>query len=643
MSNKQQENEVIELEFPYCVRVRPGMYLPNITHMITEIIDNSLDEYTAGYASGIAVYIQDGIVTVIDDGRGIPIAPSKKNKNISQIEIAAATLHGGSKFNVEEDSNGNFKTKKNGIKAVGLHGVGLSVVNALSEWLVIRVKTGGKKYEIAFEKGIKVQNLKIIEEDLDLSDTGTEVIFKPDNSIWEDSTLNIEVVKERLNILSYLNPGIINVLYVSEGENIIINETYKHDAGIIELINNKINGKNHILDPILIQNEYNNIEVNIAMAYVDTYDSEKIYSYCNNASTIDHGDHVIGFKTGITKIFSNYISNNNLKIKFDSSDALEGLISIISIKVQDPVFDGQGKSKVTMPSVRQAVKKITEEYLDDLFDKNPNIVKILIEKINNASKARLAAQKAKEAIRKIKENSDNPTGLAGKLANCSSKDPKECEIYIVEGDSAGGSAKQGRDRRFQAILPIFGKPLNVEKKRLHDVVKSEKLMDFVRACGCGIGEEFDINKLKYHKIIIMSDADVDGCHIKTLWITYIYRYMKPIIENGYLYLAKPPLYKVYKNGKNKNEQYYVYNDEELGVAKEKIGQGALVQRYKGLGEMNSDQLWETTMNPENRILEQVTIEDIEKDEYMLSLCMGEEVIPRKEFIMKYALNAKIDC
>lgn len=509
MSEKQvQQAEVIELEFPHCVRIRPGMYLPNITHMVTEIADNCLDEYTAGYATGIAVYIQDGIITVLDDGRGIPVAPSKKNPNISQVEIASATLHGGGKFNVEDDGNGGYKATENGIKTTGLHGVGLSVVNALSEWLVIHIKTGGLKYEIGFRQGIKVQDLHVIEEGLDPADTGTEVIFKPDDTIWkEDDIIDIKLVNDRLKTLAYLNPGLTNYLYVSEGDEVKLEAAYKFDNGIKELVESKIAAKTAIIEPLVIQGECNGVEVNVGLAYTDTYDIEHILSFCNNAATTDHGDHVTGLKTAITKAITDCINEKKLNLKFDSADALEGLTAIVAIKVQDPYFDGQSKSKLKMTSVRQAVKKIVEEYLVDVFDHNPNLTRALLDKITNASKARIAAQKAREAVRKMKENSDNPSGLAGKLSDCTSKVPEESEIYIVEGDSAGGSAKQARDRRTQAILPIFGKPLNVEKRRLHDVVKNERLMDFVRALKCGVGEEFDISKLRYHKIVIMSDAD----------------------------------------------------------------------------------------------------------------------------------------
>lgn len=642
MINTNVEQEIIDLEFPHCVRIRPGMYLPNMTHMVTEIADNSLDEYTGGYATGIAIYIQGEIVTVLDDGRGIPVAPSKKDPSKSQVELAACTLHAGGKFNVKEDKDGNFVSQSNGVKTTGLHGVGLSVVNALSEWLVIRVKRDGKRYEIAFQQGIKTQDLTIIEEGLDPTDTGTEVIFKPDRQIWKaDDFIDVKSVNDRLKTLAYLNPGLTNYLYVQENEEAEAQEiVHQYENGIKELVDNKVAGKKQILPTMEIQGEHNGVEVYVGMTYTDTYNTEDISSYCNNASTQDGGDHVTGLKTAVAKAINDYAEEMKSNNKFETSDILEGLTAVVSIKVQDPFFDGQGKSKIKMTVVRQAVKKVVEDFLKDFLDHNPAIAKELITKIVNAGKARIAAQKAREAVRKVKETSDSPTGMAGKLAACSSKNPEECEIYIVEGDSAAGSAKQGRNRKTQAIIAPFGKPLNVEKKRMHEVVKSEKLMDLVRAFGTGIGEEFDITKCKYHKIIIMSDADVDGAHIRTLYLTFFYRYLRPLIEAGYVYFSCPPLYKVVV-GKN---TYYAENDAKLEEYRVQYGNKITnIQRFKGLGEMNADQLWETTMNPETRTLEQVTIEDIEQDEYILSLCMGEEVAPRREFIMMYANEAVIDC
>lgn len=637
---EMEQSEIFELEFPHCVRVRPGMYLPNITHMIYEIVDNSLDEYTAGYCSTIATFIEDDVVAVVDNGRGIPIAPSKSNPSVSQVELAATTLHAGGKFNVIQDENGEFITQENGVKTTGLHGVGLSVVNALSEWMTIRVKTGGSKYEINFEKGVKTHDLEKIENNLSADDTGTEIIFKIDRSIWKaDDLINVKKIEDRLKTLSYLNNNLINYLNVVQNGESVIDTTYEYENGLNEFIESKIKSKKPLLDPMTIQESENGVDVSIAMVYTDSYEQDNITSFCNNAATTEHGSHVEGFKAALNKSIIDYMNFSKINVRFNSSDILEGLIAIVSIKVQDPFFDGQSKAKIKMTSVRQVVKKITEKYFKDYLDHNPNTAKIITDKIDNASKARVAAQKAKEAIRKIKETSDNPTGLAGKLAACTSKKPEECEVYIVEGDSAGGSAKQARDRHFQAILPIFGKPLNVEKKRLHDVIKSEKLLDLVRALGCGIGEEFDITKLKYHKIIIMSDADIDGNHIKILWTTFIYRYMREIIEKGHLYFSCPPLYKIVMG----KETIYAKDDNEKDELVDKYSKKVTnIQRFKGLGEMNPSQLWETTMNPANRTLEQITLEDIEKDEYMLSLCMGEDVAPRKEFIMQHSLEANLD-
>lgn len=634
-----QQSEIFELEFPYCVRIRPGMYLPNITHMVTEIVDNSLDEFTAGYATGIAVCIEDGIISVEDNGRGIPIEPVKNNPSMSQVELAACTLHAGGKFNVVQDENGNYISQSGGVKTTGLHGVGLSVVNALSEWLIIRIIKDGYKYEIAFEKGIKAQDLIIIEEGLDPNDTGTEVIFKPDMTIWnEDDFIDVKIVNKRLKTLAYLNPGLTNYLCVVKNDEIEFDEEYQYENGLYEFIKSKTVNCKELIEPLVIQGQNNNVDVYVGMIYVDTYEQDNLISFCNNATTIEHGSHVTGFKDALKKVITDYINDKKLNMKFDPTDILEGLISIISIKVQDPFFVGQGKAKIEMTSVRQAVRKVVEEYLKDYLDHNPDIAKIILDKIANASKARVAAQKARDTIRKLKETSDNPTGLAAKLAACSSKDPKECEIYIVEGDSAGGSAKQARDRKFQAILPIFGKPLNVEKKRLHDVVNNERLMDLVRALGCGVGEEFDISKLRYNKIIIMSDADVDGSHIKTLWTTFIYRYMRPLIEKGHIYFSCPPLYKATVGKQN----FYASNDKEKENIIARYGNKVSFQRFKGLGEMSSEQLWDTTMNPETRTLEQITIKDVDNDEYILSLCMGEEVVPRKEFIMEHSLEADLD-
>lgn len=631
MSEIQNNSEIIKLEFPDNVRLRHGMYLPHMTHMVTEIVDNSLDEYTAGHATGIAVYIQDGVVTVLDNGRGIPVA-NAKGTNTPQVELAATELHAGGKF-------GQDGSEYSDVKTAGLNGVGLSVVNALSEWMAIRVKRDGYKYEIGFTKGIKAQELTVIEEGLDPNDTGTEVVFYPDAEIWGDETLAIKDIKDRMMTLAYLNPGLVNYLYIQNGEE-IEEHTYQYPEGLKAYIDTRVNGKKSLIDTLQIAGLYEGVEVLVGMTYTDSYNLDEIASFCNNANTKDGGDHVTGFKDAIKNSLTSYINENKLNVKFEAADLLEGLTSVVSIKVKDPVFDGQGKAKIRMTIARQAVRKVVEEFLKEYMDHNPDVAKALVDKVANASKARIAAQRAKEAVRKIKESSDSPSGMAGKLTPCTSKKPEECEIYIVEGDSAGGSAKQARDRRFQAILPIFGKPLNVEKKRLHEVVKNERLMDLVRALGCGVGEEFDYSKLKYHTVVIMSDADVDGSHIKTLWTTFVYRYMRPLIENGNLYFSCPPLYKLVINKQN----VYAKDDAEKDALIAQYGNKVTnVQRFKGLGEMQAEQLWDTTMDPEKRTLERVTIEDAERDEYILSLCMGEEVVPRREFIMAHSLEADIDC
>ena len=631
MSEIQNNSEIIKLEFPDNVRLRHGMYLPHMTHMVTEIVDNSLDEYTAGHATGIAVYIQDGVVTVLDNGRGIPVA-NAKGTNTPQVELACCELHAGGKF-------GQNGSEYSDVKTAGLNGVGLSVVNALSEWMAVRVKRDGYKYEIGFTKGIKAQELTVIEEGLDPNDTGTEVVFYPDAEIWGDETLAIKDIKDRMMTLAYLNPGLVNYLYIQNGEE-IEEHTYQYPEGLKAYIDTRVNGKKSLIDTLQIAGLYEGVEVLVGMTYTDSYNLDEIASFCNNANTKDGGDHVTGFKDAIKNSLTSYINENKLNVKFESADLLEGLTSVVSIKVKDPVFDGQGKAKIRMTIARQAVRKVVEEFLKEYMDHNPDVAKALVDKVANASKARIAAQRAKEAVRKIKESSDSPSGMAGKLTPCTSKKPEECEIYIVEGDSAGGSAKQARDRRFQAILPIFGKPLNVEKKRLHEVVKNERLMDLVRALGCGVGEEFDYSKLKYHTVVIMSDADVDGSHIKTLWTTFVYRYMRPLIENGNLYFSCPPLYKLVINKQN----VYAKDDAEKDALIAQYGNKVTnVQRFKGLGEMQAEQLWDTTMDPSKRTLERVTIEDAERDEYILSLCMGEEVVPRREFIMAHSLEADIDC
>lgn len=658
--------EIEVKEYPECVRIRKGMYLPNKDHSVFEIVDNSVDEYAAGRCSAIAVAIIDGKVTVEDNGGGIPIAKHKKFPGLTQAEVAYTVLHAGGKFGGE----GSYKTSTG-----GLHGVGASVVNALSKRLSLTVKTGGNKYQAVFEKGIIVENMHLIEEGLDPADTGTEVSYELDDTIWnEEEKFDLKRIKKRLQQLAYLNPGLLFYLYIDsddkDGKRVKLEEQFEFPNGLKSYIDKLTDKKVKITDVVSLSTKTNEIEVNVAFAYSDSY-SEEIYSFCNNINTEGGGDHLTGFKTGFTKAINDYITSSKTNLNFESEDTREGLVAIISIKmINAPEFEGQGKGKLKSPLARNAVKQAVEEAVFEYLDHNPDQAKVIIEKINSASKAREAAIKARNASRKVKDLIEG--GTPGKLASCSEKDPAKCEIYFVEGDSAAGSAKQGRDRKTQAILPVFGKILNVEKKRLHVVLSSEKIRDMVKALKCGIGDEFDINKIRYHKIILMSDADVDGYHIRILNITFFYRYMREVIEKGMLYAAMPPLYKITFKGSYSDEQliaiynasgkeynpetdekalkkikktkiFYAYSDEQknimLSLLNENDGE---IQRYKGLGEMNPEQLWETTMNPEDRRLLQITLEDAELADEAISICMGEVVEPRRNYIVENALYAKID-
>jgi DNA gyrase subunit B len=626
-NGQNQAAQIEVLEYPQNVRKRKEMYLPNKDHAVFEIVDNAVDEYAAGRCTSIAVVIHGDEVIIEDDGGGIPITPHKDPKfnGLSQAEVAYTVLHAGGKFGGE----GSYKTATG-----GLHGVGAAVVNALSEDLSLFIKTGGDKYEIKFSKGEIVNNLNIV--DSGLENTGTEVHFKLDPEMWGDEKFDLKRINRRIQQLAYLNPGLLiynNIDSIDkDGKEYKIEQQYCYPEGLLSYLEKLTKNKTLVsgLTGTLLNEE--GTEIAIAMAYTSNY-SEDIYTFCNNISTEDGGDHLIGFRAGITKAINEYAVKNNIKTVFESEDTREGLVAIVSIKVTEPKFDGQGKSKIRMPEIRGVVRKAVEEFTMDYLDKNPSEAKAIFDKIATAAKAREAAKKARDNARKTKDLVEG--GLPGKLADCASDDPEESEIYIVEGDSAAGSAKQGRDRRTQAILPIFGKILNVEKSRLSDVLKNPKLLDMLKAFKCGIAEEFDISKIRYHKIILMSDADVDGAHIQTLNITFFYRYLKPLIEAGYLYIAMPPLYKVEKGKK----VTYLYSDQELyNFDKE----GASIQRYKGLGEMNPEQLWDTTMNPETRSLIQITIEDAEMAEEIVSICMSENVEPRRDFIVNNALNAVLD-
>ena len=624
--------QITILRYPDNVRQRVGMYLSSKEHAVFEIIDNSIDEFLAGYAKNISVNITGDIITVRDDGRGIPIEPHKdpEYKGLSQVEVAATVLHAGGKFDNAEDA---YKTV-----TAGLNGVGLSCVNATSSDMFINIYRDNKVYQAHFAKGKIIEHLHLITDNSEEYD-GTEISFVLDPEIWgADTSLNLNKIKTRLEQLAFLNPGLTTIFSVgAEEDNEYI--TYHYPDGLKDYVKKNIGVKTNIIEDIIYKNSIvSDTDISVALTYTDTYTSD-ITTFCNNINTEDGGDHLIGFRFGLLKAINDYSINNKFikeENKFEINDVLEGICAIVSIKVKDPKFISQAKNKIDMRNVRTILTSFTESLISSYFDKYPDNAKIIIEKCITASEARKSAQKAREHIRKNKNILEG--SLAGKIADCQSKNPEECEVYIVEGNSAGGTAKAARDRKYQAILPIFGKVLNVEKTRIDKVYANEKLLDVLRALKCGIGEDFDINKLRYHKIILASDADVDGAHIRILYITFFYRYLKPIIEKGYLYLACPPLFKIAKN----KDIRYAYSDAEKDSIVAEMGSNCIVNRFKGLGEMNPGPFWDTTMNPETRKIIQVTIEDAEAADQMLTLCMGVDVKDRKDFIIENAVNADVD-
>ncbi|MBT4351195.1 DNA topoisomerase (ATP-hydrolyzing) subunit B [archaeon] len=602
------------------VRKRPGMYIGStdirgLHHLVYEIVDNSIDEAMMGHCSEIIVIIhKDGSVSVSDDGRGIPVDNHPKyNKPV--LEIIMTKLHAGGKF--DKDS---YKVSG------GLHGVGISVVNALSKWVEIEVKKNGKEYVQKYERGFPVTELETVGP---TDEKGTNVRFFPDDEIFDTITFQFEILSSRLRELAFLNKG-INISLKDERTD--KEKNFMYEGGIISFIEH-LNAKKHPLhEPIFFEKEKNGTIVEIAMQYTDAY-NEMLFSFVNNINTIEGGSHVSGFKTALTRSINNYSEKNNLNkdSKLSSDDVREGLTVVISLKVPEPQFEGQTKTKLGNSDVKGIVDSVVSEKLGMFFEENPSVAKEIITKCVGASKAREAARKARELVRRksILEGSTLP----GKLADCSDKNPENCEIYIVEGDSAGGSAKQGRDRGFQAILPLRGKIINVEKARMHKVLQNNEIIAMITALGTSIDDEFDISKLRYHKVIIMTDSDVDGAHIGTLLLTFFYRHLKELVEKGHIYLAQPPLY-LLKKGK---KEIYAQNEDIRTKITEEWGKDGLhVQRYKGLGEMNPIQLWDTTMDPATRFLKRVTIEDaVEADETFVTL-MGSEVPPRKKFIQDHA-------
>lgn len=627
-NKKYDENQIQVLEGLEAVRRRPGMYIGSTSprglhHLVYEIVDNSIDEALAGYCKKIEVNInKDNSILVKDDGRGMPVGIHPKMGR-STIEVIMTILHAGGKF-----GGGGYKVSG------GLHGVGASVVNALSEECRVTVKRDGYIWQQEYRKGKVITDVEKIGES---SETGTQVYFKPDAGIFDEVIFDFEVLSQRLRELAFLNKGIyIKLVDLRDEEE--REEIFHYEGGIKSFVSYLNRNKVALHEePIYIEGIKDNVSVEVALQYNDGY-TENIFSFANNIDTVEGGTHLVGFKTALTRAFNDYskkfghIKENDKN--FTGDDIREGLTAVVSVKIEEPQFEGQTKTKLGNSEVRGIVDSIVGECISTFLEENPAVGKMIVDKALMAARARDAARKARELTRKsVLERSTLP----GKLADCSSKDPKECEIYIVEGDSAGGSAKQGRNRKFQAILPLRGKILNVEKQRLDRILNADTIRSMVTAFGAGIGNDFDIEKIRYDRIIIMTDADVDGAHIRTLLLTFFYRYMRPLIDGGHVYIAQPPLYKISKGKK----EHYAYSDIELEQVLSDFGgkdNSTDIQRYKGLGEMNASQLWDTTMDPEQRILFRVNVEDAMQADEIFTILMGEKVEPRKEFIQQNAKN-----
>lgn len=629
---KYDDSQIQVLEGLEAVRKRPSMYigstsLKGLHHLVTEIVDNSIDEALAGFCDEIIVEIhRDNSVTVTDDGRGMPVGMNEK-RGISTVEVIHTILHAGGKF-----GGGGYKVSG------GLHGVGASVVNALSEEFKVEVRREGTLHVQEYKRGKPLYPLKDLGPD---PGRGTKTTFKPDREIFSETVFDYDTLSSRLRELAFLNKG-IKIVLIDEREDMPTKENFHYEGGIAEFVK-YLNRNKEALHPEVIYMEevLDNMEVEIAMQYTDSF-NENISTYANNIITSEGGMHLEGFKRALTRIINNYGRRfNYLKEKdqnLSGDDVREGLTAIISVKLQEPQFEGQTKTKLGNVEVRTVVDQATTDKLTEFLEENKDTARIIMEKGLIAQRAREAARRARDTTRKSVLES---TTLPGKLADCRSKNPAECEIYIVEGDSAGGSAKDGRDSMFQAILPLRGKILNVEKQRLDRILGSETIKNMISAFGAGVGKDFDLSKLRYDRIIIMTDADVDGAHIRTLLLTFFFRHMTPLLENGHVYMAKPPLFKVARG----KEHLYVYDEEGKNEAIEKLGgnEGNIaIQRYKGLGEMNPGQLWETTMDPENRVLDRATIDDAKLADEIFTILMGEKVEPRREFIERNATKAELD-
>ncbi|MFR8665670.1 MAG: DNA topoisomerase (ATP-hydrolyzing) subunit B [Ruthenibacterium sp.] len=636
--NNQHEydgSQIQVLEGLEAVRKRPGMYIGStgprgLHHLVYEIVDNGVDEALAGFCDHIEVSIKEGnVIQVTDNGRGIPVDIQPK-LGIPAVTVVYTVLHAGGKFGGE---NSGYKVSG------GLHGVGASVVNALSEWLEVVVRRDGNAYQQSFHRGVPDGDLK----NLGSTDgqTGTTVTFKPDPEMFEVLEYDYDILCRRLREEAFLNAG-VRITLTDERPGMEKTESMCYEGGIrsfVEYINTQ--NKLEVLHPdvIYLKGQLNNSVAEVALQYNDSF-NERVVSFANNVETPDGGTHEEGFKAALTRVFNDFGREKGyIKEKDDNlsgSDVREGITAVISVKLTEAQFEGQTKAKLGNTEIRTLVSGMVYDKLKEFFEENPAVAKAVYEKAMQAARAREAAKKARELVRR--KSALETSRMPGKLADCREKDPSKTEIFIVEGDSAGGSAKMGRDSNIQAILPLWGKMLNVEKARIDKVYGNDKLTPVVLALGCGIGEEFDLSKLRYHKVFIMADADVDGSHICTLLLTFFFRFMRPLIENGHVYIAQPPLFKIQKGQKIK----YAYNEVEMASMSEEMGQGTKVSRYKGLGEMNPEQLWETTMDPDNRVIVQITIEDAMKADETFSILMGDKVEPRKEFIEQNAQYANLD-
>jgi DNA gyrase subunit B len=606
------------------VRKRPAMYIGStgqsgLHHLVYEVVDNSVDEALAGFCTQISVAIHpDASVTVIDDGRGIPV-DTHPAQGRPAVEVVMTTLHAGGKF----DDN-SYKV------AGGLHGVGVSVVNGLSAWLEVEVRRDGKRWHQRYEHGEVKTDLALLGE---TAETGTTVHWMPDSSIFETTDYNFDTLSQRLRELAFLNKG-IRIQFTDERSG--RKHNFRYEGGIVSFVK-YLNENKTVLHPhpITFARERDRVQAEVALQYNDAY-VETVFSFVNNINTIEGGTHLIGFRAALTRTINNYAEREglakNLKdVSLGGDDVREGLTAVVSVKLPEPQFEGQTKAKLGNTEVKGIVESVVGEGLRTFFEENPSVARKIVEKCIATARAREAARKARDLARR-KSILDSGS-LPGKLADCQSTNPAECELYMVEGDSAGGSAKMGRDRKYQAILPLKGKILNVEKASLDKMLSNEEIRTIITALGTGIDDEFDADKVRYHKIILMTDADVDGAHIRTLLLTFLFRHMRPLIERGYVYIAMPPLYRIAKGANVR----YAYNDAERDVALEEIGRKNIhVQRYKGLGEMNPDQLWQTTMDPEHRSVYRVTLDDVVEAERMFTILMGDQVEPRRKFIEQYA-------